>query len=227
MSQSSLWKEFSKGLWKEIPPFRLVLGICPILGVTTKAFNGLGMGLAVIFVLTLSNMVISMVRNVIPSKVRIACFIVISASLVVIVELLMQAFTYPLYEQLGIFVPLIVVNCIILGRAEAFAAKNPVLPSIMDGLGMGLGYTLSLTFIGTVREVLGTGHWFGFRVMWEGFQPMTIMVDAPGAFIALGLTLAGMNWFSRAQAERRGLKYEQLPLTPCSGCRACELGQKE
>ncbi|MDL2313732.1 electron transport complex subunit E [Desulfovibrio sp. OttesenSCG-928-C14] len=217
----NLWKEFSKGLWKEIPPFRLVLGLCPILGVTTKAFNGLGMGLAVIFVLTLSNMVISMVRNIIPSKVRIACFIVISASLVVIVELLMQAFTYPLYEQLGIFVPLIVVNCIILGRAEAFAAKNPVLPSIMDGLGMGAGFTISLTFIGSVRELLGAGTWFGFNVMGSSYQPMTIMVEAPGAFIALGLTLAGMNFYSRWQAERRGLAYEKSPMTPCQGCQVC------
>lgn len=215
----NLWKEFTKGLWREIPPFRLVLGICPILGVTTKAFNGLGMGLAVVFVLTVSNMVISMVRNLIPSKVRIACFIVISASLVVIVELCMQAFTYPLYEQLGIFVPLIVVNCIILGRAEAFAAKNPVLPSIMDGLGMGLGFTMSLTFIGAVRELLGTGELFGFQIMWSSFQPMTIMVEAPGAFIALGLTLAAMNWMSRLSAERKGLQYEEAK---CGGCTHCD-----
>lgn len=216
----SLWKEFSKGLWKELPPFRLVLGLCPILGVTTSAFNGLGMGLAVVFVLTLSNMVISSVRKLIPSKVRIACFIVISASLVVIVELLMQAYMFPLYEQLGIFVPLIVVNCIILGRAEAFAAKNPVLPSMMDGLGMGLGFTASLTLIGTIREVLGAGTWFGMNVFGDSFQPMTIMVKAPGAFIALGLTLAAMNWFSRSQAERRGIKYEQKP-SGCGNCQAC------
>lgn len=222
----SLWKDFSKGLWKEIPPFRLVLGLCPILGVTTTATNGFGMGLAVIFVLTLSNMVISMVRNLIPSKVRIACFIVISASLVVMVELLMQAYAYPLYEQLGIFVPLIVVNCIILGRAEAFAAKNPVLPSIMDGLGMGLGYTLSLTLIGTIREVLGAGTWFGMEVMWDSFNPMTVMVEAPGAFIALGVTLAGMNWFSRWSAERRGLKYEGNPMSGCGNCNMCNMSKE-
>lgn len=222
----SLWKEFTKGLWKEIPPFRLVLGLCPILGVTTSAANGLGMGLAVIFVLTLSNMAISMVRNLIPSKVRIACFIVISASLVVMVELLMQAYTYPLYEQLGIFVPLIVVNCIILGRAEAFAAKNPVLPSIMDGLGMGLGYTISLTLIGTIREVLGHGTWFGINVVWESFNPMTVMVEAPGAFIALGLTLAAMNWFSRWSAIRKGLKYEGNPMSGCAGCGMCKMAER-
>lgn len=220
----NLWKEFSKGLWKEIPPFRLVLGICPILGVTTAAVNGLGMGLAVVFVLTMSNMAISMVRNFIPSKVRIAGFIVISASLVVMVELLMQAYTYPLYEQLGIFVPLIVVNCIILGRAEAFAAKNPVLPSIMDGLGMGLGYTMSLTLIGTIREVLGHGTWFGMKVMWEGYNPMSVMVEAPGAFIALGMTLAAMNWFTRWSAERRGLKYEGNPMNGCGSCKMCGKG---
>lgn len=221
----NLWKEFSKGLWKEIPPFRLVLGLCPILGVTTAAFNGLGMGLAVVFVLTLSNAVISAVRGVIPSKVRIACFIVISASLVVAVELLMQAYMYPLYEQLGIFVPLIVVNCIILGRAEAFAAKNPVLPSIMDGLGMGLGFTMSLTLIGTIREVLGAGTWFGLPVMWPSYKPMTVMVEAPGAFIALGLTLAAMNFGSRLSAQRRGLKYEANPMSGCANCNLCGNGK--
>lgn len=220
----NLWKEFSKGLWKEVPPFRLVLGLCPILGVTTAASNGLGMGIAVIFVLTMSNMVISLVRNLIPSKVRIACFIVISASLVVMVELLMQAYAYPLYEQLGIFVPLIVVNCIILGRAEAFAAKNPVLPSIADGLGMGVGYTLSLVLIGTIREVLGSGTWFGMEVMWESYAPMKVMVEAPGAFIALGVTLAAMNWFTRWSAERRGLKYESNPMSGCGNCNMCNRG---
>ena len=138
-------QEFTKGLWKEIPPFRLMLGLCPVLAVTKSAESGVGMGLAVLFVLTLSNMLISMVRNFIPSKVRIACFITISATLVVAVELLMQAYAYPLYLQLGIFVPLIVVNCIILGRAEAFAAKNPVHLAIADGLGMGLGFTMWLT----------------------------------------------------------------------------------
>ncbi|MGE4506223.1 MAG: electron transport complex subunit RsxE, partial [Desulfovibrionaceae bacterium] len=134
---SRLVKEFTKGLWKDLPPFRLVLGLCPTLAVTKTADNGLGMGLAVIFVLALSNLIVSLVRKVIPPKVRIACFIVIAASLVVAVELLMQAYAYPLYLQLGIFVPLIVVNCIILGRAEAFASKNPPLLAVADGLGMG------------------------------------------------------------------------------------------
>ena len=156
-----LVKEFTKGLWTELPPFRLVLGLCPTLAVTKTADNGLGMGLAVIFVLVLSNMLISLVRDIIPKKVRIVCFIAISASLVVAVELLMQAYAYPLYQQLGIFVPLIVVNCIILGRAEAFAAKNTVPLAIADGLGMGLGFTMSLTFLGSIREVFGAGTLFG------------------------------------------------------------------
>ena len=136
---SALWKEFSKGLWNDLPPFKLVLGLCPTLAVTKTAYNGFGMGMAVIFVLALSNLLVSLLRKVIPAKVRIACFIVVAASLVVCVELLMQAYAYPLYQQLGIFVPLIVVNCIILGRAEAFASKNPILLSVADGLGHGHG----------------------------------------------------------------------------------------
>jgi len=211
-------KEFTKGLWTELPPFRLVLGLCPVLAVTKSADNGLGMGLAVIFVLTLSNMIISLVRNLIPKKVRIVCFIAISATLVVAVELMMQAYAYPLYQQLGIFVPLIVVNCIILGRAEAFAAKNPVLPSIADGLGMGVGFTLSLTFLGGLREVFGTGYLFGNYIMWESFNPFTIMVEAPGAFICLGLIVAAMNFFNYWQAKRKG---QSPPLTPVQGCNAC------
>ena len=190
---ASMWKEFSKGPWTEMPPFRVVLGLCPTLAVTKSADNGLGMGLAVIFVLTLSNILISAVRKIIPKKVRIVCFIAISATLVVAVELLMLAFTYPLYQQLGIFVPLIVVNCIILGRAEAFAAKNPVHLAAADGLGMGVGFTMALTFMGALRELLGSGSVFGHHVMWDSFQPFTLMVEAPGAFIALGSILALMN----------------------------------
>lgn len=214
-------KEFTKGLWQELPPFRLVLGLCPTLAVTKTASNGLGMGLAVIFVLALSNMIISMVRNIIPKKVRIACFIAISASLVVSVELLMQAYAYPLYQQLGIFVPLIVVNCIILGRAEAFAAKNSVALSLADGLGIGLGFTLSLVFLGGLRELFGSGSLFGARVMWEGFQPFGIMVEAPGAFICLGLTLAAMNFINHWQARRKGLEAPANPQSGCAACRAC------
>ena len=227
----SVLKEFTKGLWKELPPFRLVLGLCPTLAVTNSASNGLGMGAAVIFVLVLSNMIISMVRHIIPAKVRIACFIVIAASLVVAVELLMQAYAYPLYERLGIFVPLIVVNCTILGRAEAFAAKNGVAASVADGLGMGLGFTMSLTFLGSIREILGNGTWFGMAVMPEGFEPLRIMVQAPGAFICLGLILAGMNMLNFRQARRKGEQAEALAQQQgcgsCGGCTACGAGARD
>ena len=189
-----LVKEFTKGLWTELPPFRLVLGLCPTLAVTKTADNGLGMGLAVIFVLVLSNMLISLVRDIIPKKVRIVCFIAISASLVVAVELLMQAYAYPLYQQLGIFVPLIVVNCIILGRAEAFASKNGPVASIFDGIGIGLGFTLSLTLVGAVREVLGSGAIFGYSFGITDYMPL-VFVLAPGAFIVLGYLMALFNKF--------------------------------
>jgi electron transport complex protein RnfE len=198
----SVVKEFTKGLWDEIPPFRLVLGLCPTLAVTTAAENGMGMGLATTFVLVCSNILVSLLRNLIPKKVRIAAYIVVIASFVVIVELSMQAYFYPLYKILGIFIPLIVVNCIILGRAEAFASKNKVLPSIADGLGMGVGFTLSLTFLGAVREIIGNGTLFGHAVMWESFEPLSIMVKAPGAFICLGLILCLINWISAKQKGR-------------------------
>jgi electron transport complex protein RnfE len=179
------------------------------------------MGLAVIFVLTLSNVIISLVRSLIPKKVRIACFIVITASLVVSVELLMQAFAYPLYQQLGIFVPLIVVNCIILGRAEAFAQKNPPLLSAADGLGMGVGFTLSLTFLGLLRESLGSGTVFGASVMWEGFEPFAFMVEAPGAFICLGLVVGLMNFGQVLYRRSRGLPLVDSRVTGCASCGAC------
>lgn len=223
---ASLWKEFSKGLWTELPPFRLMLGLCPTLAVTKSADNGLGMGLAVIFVLALSNAVISLIRNIIPQKVRIACYIAIAASLVVAVELLMQAYAYPLYLQLGIFVPLIVVNCIILGRAEAFAGKNPVLPSIADGLGIGIGYTLALTFLGALREILGIGTVFGHQVFGPSFKPIAFMVSAPGAFVSLGLILGAMNMLSRYQAKRRGEAPAENPMPGCESCRACAMGKE-
>ncbi|MBW1796854.1 MAG: electron transport complex subunit E [Deltaproteobacteria bacterium] len=193
-----LSKEFTKGLWNELPPFRLVLGLCPVLAVTKSAETGLGMGLAVIFVLTCSNMLVSSLRKVIPRKVRIASFIVIIATFVVIVELTAQAFFYPIYEKLGIFIPLIVVNCIILGLAEAFASRNGIVPSALDGLGIGTGFTLSLTVLGGIREILGYGTIFGTEVMWSSFRPFTFMVEAPGAFLSLGLLLGIMNAFSKS-----------------------------
>lgn len=194
----SLVKEFKKGLWAEIPPFRLVLGLCPTLAVTKTVENGIGMGMATTFVLVFSNLLISLLRNIIPAKVRIACYIVIIATFVTIVELVMQAYTYPLFLTLGIFIPLIVVNCIVLGRAEAFANKNTPVMALADGLGIGIGFTLSLAALGAVREILGAGSitiWGGAPLFELGtwFHPFTFMVEAPGAFAALGLMLAGMN----------------------------------
>ncbi|RLB99858.1 MAG: electron transport complex subunit RsxE [Deltaproteobacteria bacterium] len=190
-------QEFTKGLWSEIPPFRLVLGLCPVLAVTKTVENGIGMGLATTFVLVCSNILVSSLRKAIPNKVRIACFIIIIATFVTVVELVMQAYTYPLFLKLGIFIPLIVVNCIVLGRSEAFAFKNGVVASFADGLGMGIGFTLSLAALGAVRELFGSGT----LTIWEtpiqifgpSFQPFTFMIEAPGAFICLGLMLCVMN----------------------------------
>ena len=185
--------EFVKGLWKENPVFRLVLGMCPTLAVTTAAINGIAMGLATTFVLICSNLVISLIRNLIPSRVRLPAFIVIIASFVTIVDLVMAGFFFQLHKALGVFIPLIVVNCVILGRAEAFASKNPVSLSLADGVGMGIGFTLSLTVLGGIREVLGNGTLFSIPLMGETFLPFLVMVLPPGAFIALGFLLAGMN----------------------------------
>ncbi|WFS63464.1 electron transport complex subunit E [Pseudodesulfovibrio thermohalotolerans] len=218
---SDIKKEFLKGLWAELPPFRVLLGLCPTLAVTSTAENGLGMGAAVIFVLTLSNIIISAMRKIIPPKVRIACFIVVTASLVVAVELLMQANAYPLYQKLGIFVPLIVVNCLILGRAEAFASRNAILPSIADALGMGIGFAASLTFLGAVREIFGNGTVFGIPVMWANFKPAQFMVMAPGAFVCLGLILAGMNAFNRRQSRKKGETESTTQNSTCASCGAC------
>ncbi|MCB2226618.1 MAG: electron transport complex subunit E [Desulfarculaceae bacterium] len=199
----SIAKEFTKGLWEIIPPFRLVLGLCPTLAVTTSAENGMGMGLATTFVLVCSNLLVSLLRKIIPSKVRIAAYIVIIASFVVIVELTMQAYVFPLYQALGIFIPLIVVNCIILGRAEAFAGKNGPVASIADGLGVGIGFTISLTVLGAFREILGNGTIWGANLMWDSYEPFVFMVRAPGAFVALGLFLAAINLISHVLDQRK------------------------
>jgi electron transport complex protein RnfE len=193
----TITQEFTKGLWAEIPPFRLVLGLCPVLGVTTTMENGIGMGLATTFVLLCSNILVSALRNIIPPKVRIACFIIIIATFVIVVELVMQAYTYPLFLRLGLFIPLIVVNCIVLGRAEAFASKNGLLPSMADGLGIGIGFTLSLAALGAIREIFGTGTFFGASVFGASYQPFTFMIQAPGAFVCLGLMLCIMNLFEK------------------------------
>ena len=181
-------QNFSKGLLKENPILVLLLGMCPTLGVTTSAINGLGMGLATTFVLVMSNMVVSMVKGFIPDKVRIPAFIVIIASFVTVVELVMQGFVPALFEQLGLFIPLIVVNCIVLGRAEAFASKNGVLSSVLDGLGMGLGFAMALTILGSIRELLGSGAIFNIKLIPGDL--MLVFVLAPGAFIALGYLIA-------------------------------------
>lgn len=186
------WKNFTKGFIKENPVFVLLLGMCPTLGVTSSAENGLGMGLATTFVLVLSNVVVSLVKDIIPDKVRIPSFIVIIATFVTIVQLLMQAYLPALFESLGLFIPLIVVNCIVLGRAEAFASKNNLASSAIDGLGIGLGFAFALTLLGGVRELLGSGKLFGVTFFPESYG-MLVFVLAPGAFIALGYLIALIN----------------------------------
>ena len=189
----SLWGNFSKGILKENPVFRLCLGLCPTLAVTTAAINGVAMGLATTAVLVSSNLIISFLRKAIPPRVRIPVFIVVIASFVTIIDMVMEGFFYNLHKVLGLFIPLIVVNCIILGRAEAFASRRPILDSLFDGLGMGIGFTVSLIVLGSIREILGNGTIFGVRLVGEGFQPFLLMILPPGAFIVLGLLLAGMN----------------------------------
>ena len=200
----SIRTEFTKGFWEILPPFRLVLGLCPTLAVTTTGINGMGMGLATTFVLVFSNLFVSLLRKFIPPQVRIASFIVIIASFVVIVELLMQAYFYRLFKVLGIFIPLIVVNCIILGRAEAFASRNNPILSLADGLGIGLGFTISLFILGSIRELLGSGTLLGLHVMWSSFEPFTFMLKPPGAFVVLGILLGLMNLISQYQARKGG-----------------------
>ena len=193
----TVMQEFTKGLWAEIPPFRLVLGLCPTLAVTKGVDTAIGMGVALTFVLVGGNVIISLLRKFIPKQVRIACFIVVVATFVTVVELLMQAYTYPLFLALGIFIPLIVVNCIPLGRAEAFAYKNGAIASFADGLGLGIGYALSLTTLSAIREILGKGTFFNIPVFGPSFQPFGFMVEAPGAFVCLGLMLCIMNLFGK------------------------------
>ena len=187
-------KVLASGIIKNNPTFVLVLGMCPTLGTTTSAENGFGMGVATMAVLILSNLVISLIKNLIPDKVRIPAFIVVIASFVTIISMLMQAYVPALYASLGVFIPLIVVNCIILGRAEAFASKNGPVASIFDGIGIGLGFTLSLTLVGAVREVLGSGAIFGYSLGITDYMPL-VFVLAPGAFIVLGYLMALFNKF--------------------------------
>ncbi|MFQ6091662.1 MAG: electron transport complex subunit RsxE [bacterium] len=194
-----LWRDFSKGIIDENPLLRLVLGMCPALAVTNEAKNGLAMGLATAAVLVGSNLVIAALRKLIPARVRIPVFIVVIASFVTIIDMTMHAFFLELHRVLGLFVPLIVVNCIILGRAEAFASKRPVVNSLFDGLGMGVGFTLALIVLGAVREIFGYGTIFGLRVLGPDYEPALIMILPPGAFLALGLLLGLMNKLTKKE----------------------------
>jgi len=194
----SQWNNFSRGFFKENAVFVLLLGLCPTLGVTTSAFNGLGMGLATTFVLLMSNIVVSLIKRFIPDKVRIPSYIVIIASFVTIVELVMQAYIPDLFAALGLFIPLIVVNCLVLGRAEAFASKNNLITAAIDGMGMGLGFTMALVMLGAVREILGSGSLFGFKFI-QG-DGMIVFVLAPGAFLALGYLIVIVNKINKKKA---------------------------
>ena len=208
------------GLVKENPTFVLMLGMCPTLALTKLAVNGIGMGLTTTVILALSNVMISALRKVIPDGVRMPAYIVIVASFVTIVQFLLQAYLPNLYDSLGIYIPLIVVNCIILGRAEAYASKNPVIPSFFDGLGMGLGFTVGLTAIGIVRELIGSGKIFGFQVMPSAYEPVTIFILAPGAFLVLTLLVALQNRVKRS-LEKKGI--ETKIGSGCTGeCASCQ-----
>ena len=207
------------GLIKENPTFVLMLGMCPTLAVTTSAINGVGMGLTTLVILAMSNLIISALRKVIPNGVRVPAFIVIVASFVTIVQFLLEAYIPSLYDSLGIYIPLIVVNCIILGRAESYASKFPVLPSLFDGIGMGLGFTVGLTCIGAVRELIGAGQLFGFQIMPSAYEPVTIFILAPGAFLVLAMLTAIQNKV-KINAEKKG-KVTKIGSGCTGSCDSC------
>jgi len=188
------YRIFVKGLWENNAVFKQVLGMCPVLAVTTSAINGIAMGVASTVVLVCSNMVVSLIKNIIPPKVRIPTYIVVIAAFVTIIDLLMNAYFHDIHKVLGLFVPLIVVNCMILGRAESFASKNNLSNSIMDGLGVGIGFTIALLLLGSIREILGNGSIFNFYILSENFEPAVIMILPPGAFITLGFLLFLVNY---------------------------------
>ena len=213
VKMNNIKERLINGLIKENPTFVLMLGMCPTLAVTTSAMNGLGMGLTTMVVLALSNAFISLLRNIIPDKVRIPAFIVIIASFVTMVELLLEGFIPALYDALGIYIPLIVVNCIILGRAESYASKNPVIPSLFYGIGMGLGFSFALTCIGAVRELIGAGKLFGMNIMPESYIPCSIFILAPGAFFVLAVLTAIQNKI-KIIGERKGKDMSKIQ----SGC---------
>ena len=202
--EMNLKKVFLNGILNENPTFRLVLGMCPTLAITTAAMNGVGMGLATTFVLVGSNLAISLMRNIIPERIRIPTFVVVIATFVTIVQMLIKAYVPALDASLGIYIPLIVVNCIIFARAESFAFKNKPLPALMDGLGMGLGFTLAITLLSSIRELIGNGTLFGVQIMAESYQPMAIATQAPGGFIVLGFLLALMGVITRKADRKSG-----------------------
>ncbi|MBQ2867244.1 MAG: electron transport complex subunit E [Firmicutes bacterium] len=212
----------TNGLIKENPVLILVLGTCPTIAVTTQAFNGLGMGLCVTLVLMCSNIFISALKKIIPDTVRIPCYIVVIATFVTIVQFLLQAFLPDLNKSLGVFIPLIVVNCIILGRAEMFANKNSVVDSALDGIGMGLGCTLALTLIGTVREIIGNGTWMGITLTAEMITPFSVLILAPGGFFVYGLMIAVMNKLTKGGVKRKSFDCEGCPTA--SACQNKEGG---
>lgn len=219
-----------RGLWKENPVLVLLLGMCPTLATTSSATNGLGMGLATMSVLIGSNFVVSLIRDFVPKKIRIPCYIVIIATFVTVVDLIMQAYApRELYDALGIFIPLIVVNCVVLGRAEAFASKNNVVRSLLDGVGMGVGFTLALTILGGIREFLCRGSLFEVQVItaWTADNANTLMTQAPGGFIALGFILAGINWYNMRRAAKAGRIYTAPPELGCRNCRICDLNKDD
>jgi len=205
------FKNLTRGIMKENPVFRLVLGTCPTLAVTTSAENGIGMGIAATVVLIGSNAVISLLRKVIPDKVRIPAYITIIAGFVTIVQMLLKAYLPAIDKQLGIYIPLIVVNCIILARAEMFASKNGVFMSILDAIGMGIGFTLALLTLGTIREVLGNGTWFGMDITGGVFEPVLIMILPPGGFLAFGFVLGAINKFTALKVEHKGCASCPMP----------------
>lgn len=218
MKVNSPVERLYNGIIKENPTFVMMIGMCPTLAVTTSAFNGIGMGLTTTVILTVSNMMISMLRKIIPDGVRMPAYIGVVASFVTIVEFFLKAFLPALNSALGIYIPLIVVNCIILGRAEAYAGKNPVVPSIFDGIGMGLGFTMGLFCIGAVREVIGTGELLGFQLLPDAYEPVNIFIMAPGAFFVLALLVALQNKIK----NRAGSKGEMVSSSgDCSGCGSC------
>ncbi len=220
---NKLLERLKNGVITENAVFVQVLAMCPVLAVTTSAKNAIGMGVATTIVLVFSNLLISALRNFIPDKIRIPAYIVIIASFVTVIEMLIQGYVPALYKSLGIFIPLIVVNCVVLGRAEAYASKNSVVPSIFDGLGMGLGFVFALTIVGSVREIIGAGSIFDIVIMPESYKPASIMILAPGAFITLGFIMMIINYINIKKAEKNGTTPKVLEHN-CGNCSGCGTG---